>query len=146
MTRFRMTNFDKYSLLGCLGIVSLLFDSGTVVWAQSGNTSNNNRKPVFSLSTRAQSTAGRSGPTSPTGTGRPPRIGPNTQVNAPQQPFPNGLLGRSETAIATSEDGTNILVGFNDAQGFCFPLFPVNPAHRRTRPVLVGTLSAQTAA
>ena len=53
------------------------------------------------------------------------RVGPNIQVNAPQQAFPNGLLGRSETSIATSPDGKQILVGFNDAQGFCGPLFGV---------------------
>jgi hypothetical protein len=45
--------------------------------------------------------------------------------SGPQQGFPNGLLGRSETAIATSPDGTHILVGFNDAQGFCGPPFGV---------------------
>jgi len=59
------------------------------------------------------------GPTSPTGTGRPPRVGPNARANAPQQPSPNGLLGRSETTVAASEDGQHLLVGFNDAQGFC---------------------------
>jgi len=42
------------------------------------------------------------GPTSPTGKGRPPRVGPNTRVNDPQQAFPNGLLGRSETTIAAT--------------------------------------------
>ncbi len=47
------------------------------------------------------------------------QVGPNVRVNDPQQPFPNGLLGRSETAIATDEDGERIVVGFNDAQGFC---------------------------
>lgn len=72
------------------------------------------------------------GPGSPTGTGRPPRVGPNVQDNAPQQPFPNGLLGRSETSIVTNPGGSQILVGFNDAQGFCGPPFdapctPENP-------------------
>ncbi len=59
------------------------------------------------------------GPASPTGTGRPPRVGPNVRVNAVQQGFPNGLLGRSETTLASSEDGQNVVAGFNDAQGFC---------------------------
>ncbi len=65
------------------------------------------------------------GPGSPTGTGRPPRVGPNTQVNAPQQPFPNGLIGRSETTIAASDDGQLLVSGFNDAQGFCGAPFGV---------------------
>lgn len=65
------------------------------------------------------------GPSSPSGTKTPPRVGPNTQVNAPQQSFPNGLLGRSETSVAATGDGQNLLVGFNDAQGFCGPPFGV---------------------
>jgi hypothetical protein len=43
----------------------------------------------------------------------------NVQVNAPQQSFPDGLLGRAETTIAATENGKNLVVGFNDAQGFC---------------------------
>lgn len=58
--------------------------------------------------------------------------GPNVVVNGPQQPFPNGLIGRSETTIAGSVDGKLLLAGFNDAQGFCGPPFgapctPENP-------------------
>ena len=61
-----------------------------------------------------------------------PGVGPNVQVNAAQQPFPNGLLGRSETTIAASNSGKFLLAGFNDAQGFCGPPFgapctPENP-------------------
>jgi hypothetical protein len=62
-----------------------------------------------------------------------PSVGPNVQVNAPQQPFPNGLLGRSETTVASTADGQQIVAGFNDAQGFCGPPFgractpPANP-------------------
>jgi hypothetical protein len=52
-----------------------------------------------------------------------PRVSPNTRVNDPQQPFPNGLLGRSETTVAGTDDGQFLVVGFNDAQGFCDPLF-----------------------
>lgn len=47
------------------------------------------------------------------------QISPNVMVNAPQQAFPNGLLGRSETSIASSYDGVHLVAGFNDAQGFC---------------------------
>jgi hypothetical protein len=54
---------------------------------------------------------------------RPARVGPEVRVNAPQQPFPNGLLGRSETTIAATNGGRRLLAGFNDAQGFCDPLF-----------------------
>src|ERR1700737_4004495 len=61
-----------------------------------------------------------------------PVVGTNVRVNDPQQPFPNGLLGRSETTIAASKNGMSLLVGFNDAQGFCGPPFgaactPENP-------------------
>jgi hypothetical protein len=48
---------------------------------------------------------------------------PNVMVNASQQPFPNGLLGRSETTVAASRSGRFLLAGFNDAQGFCGPPF-----------------------
>ena len=65
-------------------------------------------------------------PSSPkTYTGGQLQVGPNVRVNDPQQPFPNGLLGRSETTIAASEDGNLLLTGFNDAQGFCGPPFGV---------------------
>lgn len=60
---------------------------------------------------------------SDTGTGRPPRVGPNTQVNDPQTPFPDGLLGRSETTIAASGNGNFLVAGWNDADGFCGPPF-----------------------
>jgi hypothetical protein len=65
------------------------------------------------------------GPSSPTGTSRPPRVGPNVRVNAPQQGFPDGLFGRSETSIASSADGQLMVTGFNDAQGFCGQPFGV---------------------
>jgi hypothetical protein len=62
------------------------------------------------------------GPTSQEGNGAV-QVGPNVRVNDAQQPFPNGLLGRSETTSATDADGNLVLVGFNDAQGFCGPPF-----------------------
>lgn len=58
-----------------------------------------------------------------TGTGNPPRVGPNIRVNAAQQGLPNGLFGRSETTLTIS--GTNVVAGWNDAQGFCGPPFNV---------------------
>ncbi len=64
--------------------------------------------------------AGPAGPhSSDTGTGPPPRIGPNLQVNAPQSFFPFGLIGRSETTIASSNNGNRLVAGWNDADGFC---------------------------
>src|SRR3989442_973217 len=48
-----------------------------------------------------------------------PVVGPNVRVNAQQQPFPAGFLGRSETTIAVAPDGLHMVAGFNDAQGFC---------------------------
>lgn len=60
---------------------------------------------------------------SDTGTGRPPRVGPNILINDPQLPLPDGLLGRSETTIAASGNGKFLLAGWNDADGFCGPPF-----------------------
>jgi hypothetical protein len=59
------------------------------------------------------------GPGSPTGRGKPPRVGVNREVNATQQGFPNGLFGRSETSVAATNDGQFLVFGWNDAQGFC---------------------------
>lgn len=68
--------------------------------------------------------SGQPGPhSSDTGTGMPPRVGPNTQVNGPQSFFPNGLIGRSETSIAVARNGEYLVVGWNDADGFCGPPF-----------------------
>jgi hypothetical protein len=115
-----------------LAIVFLLIAAEGVARAQNsskessnkqGSNSKNRRSFVVRSGRNRSGAAPSSGPGSPSGTGRPPRVGPNIQDNAAQQSFPNGLLGRSETTIATSEDGSDILVGFNDAQGFCDPLF-----------------------
>ncbi len=57
------------------------------------------------------------GPTSNT---RPTNmeIGNNIRVNLEQTPFPDGLLGRSETTIAASKSGRNLVAGWNDVEGF----------------------------
>ncbi len=73
----------------------------------------------------ADPSPGVSGPSSPTGTGRPPRVGPNVRANAAQVLPGAGLLGRSETTVAATADGLKVVVGFNDAQGFCGPPFGV---------------------
>jgi hypothetical protein len=103
---------------------------GSPAWGQG----NEKKKPNFITAPKHMGSNGPKslGPGSPTGTGSPPRVGPNIRDNATQQAAPNGLLGRSETSIATSPDGSQILVGFNDAQGFCGPPFgapctPENP-------------------
>lgn len=57
--------------------------------------------------------------------GPPPRVGPNLEVSDPQLAFPNGLLGRSETTLAATAGGLRIVVGWNDAEGFCGPPFNV---------------------
>lgn len=64
------------------------------------------------------------------GSGEAPQIsvGPNVRVNAPQVPFPNGLLGRSETTIAVGQEGTNMVAGWNDANGFLKAPFTVPSA------------------
>jgi hypothetical protein len=64
--------------------------------------------------------------------GKGPEAGPNVQVNAPQQAFPNDLPSRSTTTLAASEDGQNLLAGWDDFQGFCGapvnrPCTPQNP-------------------
>jgi len=55
-----------------------------------------------------------------TGKGRPPRVSMNVQVNDPQSFLPDGLVGRSETSVVTSQGGQQLLAGWNDADGFCF--------------------------
>ncbi len=52
-------------------------------------------------------------------------VGPNVRVNAPQVPFPNGLLGRSETTIAVGANGANMVAGWNFATGFLRAPFTV---------------------
>lgn len=52
-------------------------------------------------------------------------VGPNVVVNDPQSFFPNGLIGRSETTIASDPSGRFLLAGWNDADGFCGPPFNV---------------------
>lgn len=50
-------------------------------------------------------------------------VGRNVRMNSRQGPLPIGLLGRSETAIATDPSGQHLVSGWNDAQGFCGPPF-----------------------
>ena len=75
-------------------------------------------RALFGLNANAVESGSHS---SDTGTGIPPRVGPNIMVNDPQTPFPGGLLGRSETSIAASGNGKFLVAGWNDADGFCGP-------------------------
>jgi len=111
------------SILAAAGVVAV---SVPVVLADDGDLEvvfEQHQDLLSGGSTGADQSALTFGPTSPTGTGRPPRVGPNVRVNSPQAAFPNGLFGRSETSIAATDDGQQVVAGFNDAQGFCGPPF-----------------------
>ena len=58
---------------------------------------------------------------------RPPTVSPNVRVNAPQVAPPAGRLGRSETTLAVMANGKNVVVGWNDADGFRRPPFGPGP-------------------
>lgn len=55
-----------------------------------------------------------------------PQVGPNVQVNDPQQLFPAGFQTRSTTTLGASEDGQRLLAGWEDFRGLCGP--PSNQA------------------
>jgi hypothetical protein len=50
-----------------------------------------------------------------------PHVGPNVQVNAPQELFPAGLQTRSTATLGASEDGQRLLAGWEDFRGQCGP-------------------------
>jgi hypothetical protein len=51
-----------------------------------------------------------------------PQVGPNIQVNDPQQLPPNDWPNRNTPSLAASEDGQRLVAVFEDFQGFCgFP-------------------------
>lgn len=61
----------------------------------------------------------------------------NVQVNDPQQAFPNDFPGRNTTSLAASGNGKELLVTWDDLQGFCGP--PNNrPCTPLTEPGLTG--------
>lgn len=51
----------------------------------------------------------------------PPEVFGNVRVNAPQLAFPHDNPSRNSTTIAASDDGQELLVGFEDLQGACGP-------------------------
>lgn len=57
----------------------------------------------------------------PTGSGDPPRVGPDVRVNETQLPQPDGFLSRNDTTLAASQDGQRLLAGWEDLQGVCGP-------------------------
>jgi hypothetical protein len=48
-------------------------------------------------------------------------VGPNLQVNDPQQALPNDFPTRSTISLGASGDGQRLLVGFEDYRGLCGP-------------------------
>lgn len=52
---------------------------------------------------------------------QPIQVTDSVQVNAPQAFFPDGLIGRSGTALAVSPGGHNLVAAWQDSQGFCGP-------------------------
>ena len=60
-------------------------------------------------------------------TGRPPRVGANTQVSQDQDPTVVFRAGASELAVAVAGNGNKIVVGWNDGEGFGFAPFSPGP-------------------
>ena len=114
----------RYFIPFTLSVLVLLFASDLIAQTAIQKQEGDDQDGVVSTVSVVPGVSGTTaGPSSPTGSGKPPRVGPNRQVNDVQLPFPNGLLGRSETSIAASTDGQFIVGGWNDAQGFCTPVF-----------------------
>ncbi len=53
-----------------------------------------------------------------------PAVSPNVQVNDPSLLSPAGLQTRNTATLAVSEDGQNLLAGWDDFEGFCGLLRP----------------------
>lgn len=69
--------------------------------------------------------------------GSGPEVGPNIQVNDPQQLPPNDWPNRNTPSLAASEDGQRLVAVFEDFQGFCG--FPTNrPCPAPVPPGLTG--------
>jgi hypothetical protein len=106
----------------CVAIVFLLSECCVVAWAQFRNIKRDGQ--LVSTPTPSNSVVTSQSGVSSHRRERRPAVGPNIQVNAPQGSFAeSGFLGRSETAVATTVSGRDILVGFNDGQGWCGPPF-----------------------
>lgn len=51
--------------------------------------------------------------------GNGPKVSPNVQINAPQKNFPDDNPSRNTATLGASEDGGQLLAGWDDFQGFC---------------------------
>lgn len=85
------------------------------------------KSPVSADGLAASGTSSSGGsPSHPTG--RPPRVGFNTQVSRNQDPGAVFRSGASELAVAVGSNGNRVVVGWNDGEGFGFkPFQPVDP-------------------
>ena len=118
----RKIHFLYFSAL----LISLVMITSTALALQPLNqnqseklniVSNNKYTPGFQIDQQAnQQYKGHNFDNYQTGNNQ---VSPNVQVNAPQQFYPNGLIGDSETTITAVKDGKDLVAGFNDAQGFC---------------------------
>jgi hypothetical protein len=59
-----------------------------------------------------------------TGSGTPPRVGPDVRANAPQGTFPDDFPGRNDTTVASSADGERI-VTVSIIKALSLAFFPV---------------------
>jgi hypothetical protein len=66
------------------------------------------------------------GPTAAPTDGIGPSTAPNIRVTPTQHGLPDGLLGRTDPALAASNDGRQILAGWTSAAGFCGAPFGAN--------------------
>lgn len=120
-------NFSKF-------LISFVISLGFILISSA--LAQDPEEPLISITTEDLDTGGAISAfiSSPEALGLPQRgqddqiiitVGANQIVNDPQSLFPAGLIGRSETAIMVDEDdgpvGENIVVGWNDADGFIAP-------------------------
>jgi hypothetical protein len=66
------------------------------------------------------------GPTAAPTDGLGPSTAPNLRVTPAQHSLPDGPLGRTDPALAASDDGRQILAGWTSADGFCGAPFGAN--------------------
>ncbi len=111
-----------FALLPLVVVMPVLFLTGAIAQGAEPILPKDELVSAAALTLDDTASSAASGPT---GTGPPPRVGPNVRANAAQVLPGAGLLGRSETTIAGTDDGENLVAGFNDAQGFCGPPFGV---------------------
>ncbi len=109
---------SRRSLVYTLTVLIIVAVSVTLISAsqgKSGRGAKKGKKQVTALDKKGELMSGRAmeadlsgmeGYGGFTGTGSPPRVSTNVQVNDPQAFFPGGLVGRSENSIVTLQGGT----------------------------------------